>query len=101
MCLILDADKYSEFLDQSNEDMQPVRNWINRQNGKIVYALTEKLETKLNKHQLMKKQILDYRRAGRAKMINKEVVNQAVRDLSDILSNDADIMALVIVSGVK
>ena len=37
MCLILDTDNYGLFLAPDNEDMKPVRDWIDNKNGKIAY----------------------------------------------------------------
>ncbi len=100
MCLILDANKYGEFLDPNNQDMKPVRNWIEK-NGKIVHAPTEKLEQELNNHQGMKNQIHVYRKAGRVKIITKEEVNKAAIQLTNLVSNDTHIIALAIASNTK
>lgn len=44
MCVILDANMFGEFKDQSNEDMQPVWNWLENKNGKIAYTNTRKFD---------------------------------------------------------
>ncbi len=36
MCLILDTN--SLFLDPNNEDMKPVRKWVDDKSGKIAYS---------------------------------------------------------------
>ncbi len=101
MCLILDADRFSQFLDPGNRDMKPVRDWINKQNGKIVYAPTERLQEELEWHKPMKKRFSEYRQAGRIKIFDKERVNEEENKLTDLLSNDSHVIALAIVSGVK
>ena len=44
MCAILDANMFGQFMDQGNEDMQPVWNWLERKNGKIAYSNTKKFD---------------------------------------------------------
>ena len=41
MCLILDTNKYGDFLEPKNQDMEPIRNWMKTRNGKIAYSPTE------------------------------------------------------------
>ena len=41
MCVILDANCFGNFKNLSNEEMQPVRDWL-RRSGKIVYSDTNK-----------------------------------------------------------
>ena len=101
MCLILDANKYSDFLDPENEDMEPVRNWIKKKKGKIVYAPTGKLKTELDNHGPMKRRIKEYRQAGRIKLADPEKVNREIGNLPEISSDDRHIIALAIVSNVK
>ena len=40
----LDVNSIGKFKDTADEDMKPVWNWLDRQNGKIVYASTKKFE---------------------------------------------------------
>ena len=42
MCIVLDVNSFRNFRNTANKDMEPVRNWLNRNNGKIVYSPTEK-----------------------------------------------------------
>ena len=101
MCLILDANRFSQFLDPGNKDMKPVRNWINKQNGKLVYAPTQKIQDELKRHKSMQSWFSEYRRAGRIRIIDKEKVNKVEVKLTGLLSNDKHIIALASVSGVK
>ena len=59
MCLILDANKYSDFLNHKNTDMIPIRNWLNGK-GRIAYSPTEKFENELNSREI-KEQLAAYR----------------------------------------
>lgn len=101
MCLILDADRYGDFLDPGNTDMEPVRNWLKKNNGKIVYAATEKMQDELSRFQSMKRLFSEYRQAGRLKLFDKEKVKEEENKVRDLLSNDKHIIALAMVSGVK
>ena len=39
MCIIIDANRLGTFLsDHDNEDAAPIRNWLNRLGGRIVYS---------------------------------------------------------------
>lgn len=100
MCLILDANKYSDFLNEDNEDMKPVRYWIEK-TGKIVYSPTRKMNEELERHGSMKGKFFEYRRAGRLKIIDMERVNQEETKLTGISSNDAHIIALARAANAK
>lgn len=101
MCLILDANKYSDYLDPTKEDMDPVRDWIEKKNGRIAYAPTEKMEQELNNHREMYKQMNRYGRRGKIKIWDKDEVAQKAEELSDLQSDDPDIIALAQVANVK
>lgn len=101
MCLILDANKYSDFLDPNNSDMQPVRDWLANKNGKIVYSPTEVMKKELDRHHRMKTRIDEYRRSGKLRQINKEKVDEAQTLLHNLRSNDRHIIALAKAADVK
>ena len=44
MCVILDTNTFGKFNDPDDEDMEPVRRWLQKGSGKIVYANTENLK---------------------------------------------------------
>ena len=81
--------------------MKPVRDWINKENGKIAYAPTEKMQEELEWHKPMKKRFSEYRQAGRIKLFDKEKVNEEESKLTGLASDDPHVIALAIVSGVK
>lgn len=102
MCIIIDANMFSNFINPKKEDMEPVRNWINKQNGKLVYSPAEKFESELKRHQKMNRQIREYSKRGKLTLINPEEVTSRMRKLEKerkLKSNDAHIIALAQVSG--
>ena len=102
MCLILDTNKYGDFLNQNNPDMEPVRKWLEK-GGKIAYAPTQTMKSELNKHEGMRDQFKAYRAKNRVKLISEDEVQKAMEKLqaSDLQSDDPHIIALAQVSGVK
>lgn len=101
MCLILDTDTWNLFLNQENEDMKPVRHWLNKKNGKFVYSPIGKIKKELEKYRKMDNLYLQYRRNGKLVIINEEVVMDKKDKLPKLRSNDPDIIALALASGVK
>lgn len=101
MCLILDTNKYGDFLASENQDMEPVRNWMKTRNGKIAYSPTEKMERELNRHNKMREQFDRYRETNKLKLVPPNEVEQAMSSLPDLRSDDPDIIALAQASEVK
>ena len=100
MCVILDADSYSRFLDPDNNDMRPLRDWmLNR--GKLVYAPTERMKAELETHGPMRKRLVEYRQAGRLIEVDPQEVDAAEGELTGLSSNDGHIVALAMVAGVN
>ncbi len=98
MCIILDANKYSEFLNPKNKDMQPVRNWI-KKGGRIAYSPTEKFEKELTIG--MKLKIFADFESNNIKFCNKKSVERTQNSLQDLVSDDPHIIALAQVANVK
>lgn len=69
MCLILDANKYGDFLDPNNADMQPIKDWIDK-HGNIAYSPTPKFKKELT--QKMKERFDEYNVAGKIKLIKRK-----------------------------
>ena len=101
MCLILDTNKYGDFLEPKNQDMGPVRNWMRTRNGKIAYSPTENMEKELSRHNKMREQFERYRETDKLRLVPPNEVEQAMNSLPDLRSDDPDIIALAQVSGVK
>ena len=100
MCLILDANKFSDYLNPEDENMEPVRIWM-KSGGKMVYSPTEKLKLELDRHQKMRLQIDEYRSNGRLRQYPALEVEKVKTKLPRLQSDDPDIIALAFVSGVK
>ncbi len=99
MCIILDTNLYGAFINSNNEDMQPVRDWMNRKNGKIAYSPVGKIAEELKGK--MKGKFEVYEKAGKLKRFSKEDVERKKEGLEGLISDDPDIIALAQVSNVK
>ncbi len=103
MCLILDANIFSAFLDPKNDDMKPVRDWLHKM-GNIVYSPTETLEKELNKSLKMVNYFKFLSGSGQLTRIPKKKVEDteiSLKKEKELKSNDAHIIALALVSGAK
>ena len=98
MCLILDANKYGDFLNPDKADMQPVRDWFSR-GGKMAYSPTHKFESELTKK--MRSRIARYKMSGKVKLVDKRTVQDMQNNLPNLKSDDPHIIALAIVAKVK
>ena len=99
MCMILDTDRYGRFLDPDNEDMRPLRDWMNG-NGKIVYSSIGKIGKELRRSTRMYNKFKEYRRAGKLRDYPRKTVEEAKTKLPSYKSNDPDVLALAQVSNV-
>ena len=70
MCMILDVNRWGDFLNKK-EDMEPVHEWLENSDGKLLYSNHIKFGELSLKY---KKALVQYRSAGRARMIPKEEV---------------------------
>ena len=100
MCVILDANSYSDFLDPENANMHPLRKWIGDR-GKLVYAPTRRMRDELEKYGDMKKRLVEYAQAGRVKEVDKDEVDAKEAELIGLSSDDGHIVALAIVAEVS
>ena len=100
MCLILDANKFSDYINPDSEDMEPVRRWMKR-SGKMVYSPTEKLKQELDRHDQMRQQLDRYREDGSLRQYPVQEVEMVKTKLPRLQSDDPDIIALACVAGVK
>ena len=101
MCVIVDTNTFHKFKEPNNEDMEPVRTWIEKRDGKIAYASTEKLEDEWDNGgiQNLRNQL---RQVGKLKVVSSEDVEEKVNELSgEIASNDEHIIALALIARVK
>lgn len=100
MCLILDANKFSDYVNPDNIDMEPVRRWM-RSKGKMVYSPTEKLKQELDRHEKMRQQFDRYRENNSLRQYPAQDVETVKNTLPVLQSDDPDIIALARVAGVK
>lgn len=99
MCLILDANRYSDFINKDNEDMKPIRKWLDR-GGKLVYSPTDKFKWEI-RCKGMAEDLEYYRGIGKVKYVEKERVEEEQRKLMGLRSDDEHIIALAIVAKVS
>ncbi len=100
MCVILDANSYSDFLDMEHAGMRPLRDWLMTR-GKLAYAPTEKMRGELENHGPMKKRFMEYSQAGRIKEVDRDEVIAKENVLMGLASDDGHIVALALVAGVN
>ena len=101
MCAILDANMFGEFKNQSNEDMQPVWNWLEQKNGKIAYTNTRKFEEEWERGGLTNL-IQQLQRTGKLKEVPARDVRKKENELKgQIELDDEHIIALALVANVK
>lgn len=100
MCMILDANMFSVFLDPDNIDMEPVRRWLGK-SGKIAYSPTEKLKQELDDYPKARSLFRKYGQRGKLKTFSEEVVEKKEASLPSLRSDDSHIIALAQVSNVK
>ena len=102
MCAILDANMFGSFLAKNNEDMLPVRKWIEENRGKLAYSPTDTFATELEKAPNMKNLIYRYKQLGKLTDTPKEEVEKKAKELKGLIkSNDPYIIALAQVASVK
>ena len=100
MCVIVDTNTLSRLKDRNDENLQPVRKWLEKKNGKIVYSNTEKFSTEWKKAG-MELWVRERIRTNQLKLVT-EGVQEKEDELKDkIRSDDEHIIALALVAKVK
>ena len=101
MCIILDVNRIGKFKNPADEDMGPVRYWLQKKNGKIVCSDTEQFKREWDAgggHRLRR----DLQRRGKLNLICPQQVLEKEHELKgQIKSNDPHIIALAMITGVK
>ena len=100
MCIIIDTNLYGEF---GKDYMKPLRQWIEKRGGKIVYSLAGDIGRELSNNKKMRRRLEDYRRIGKTKFVSKKEVEKEkkVVDGLNLQSNDPYIIALARVSNTR
>jgi len=100
MCMILDNNTWGDFLKQ-NSDMQPIHNWLEQKNGKLIYSNHQGFQELSKKYQ---RRLKEYRRAGKAHLVSLEKVEKAIKEIKKNhnieRSNDPHILGLAKASNV-
>ena len=98
MCIIIDTNRFGDFLKEDDPDMKPVKKWLEG-SGKLAYSPIEEFE----RSPRMWKELVRYDRIGKAKQIPKEDVEEKQKKLKDrkLKSNDPHIIALAQAANVK
>ena len=94
---------FYKFKNLDDEDMKPVWNWLNKQNGKIVYTSTKKVEEEWDRGGMTELTKLLTQR-GQLKEIPPQEVEQKKEELNqtgEVRSNDLYTIALAMVAGAK
>ena len=103
MCIIVDTNKLGAFLaDPADEDSGPIREWLGRGAGSIVYSTGSKFAQEIQGR--VKARLADYVRAGRAKLIPESRFSDDERKLknrADLRSDDPHVLALARAAGVR
>ena len=100
MCAILDTNTFGRFRKEEDENLEPVRKWLRRKNGRIVYSNTEKYKNEW-KRGGMEDWIKERGRAGQYRLISEGVEKKENELKGKIKSDDEHIIALALVAKVK
>ena len=98
MCIIVDSNQWGDFL-KYKEDMKPIHQWLENQNGKLVYSNHETFKREINQ-----KTFIEYSRAGKTKFFSSEKVNSEIEKIQNqytLKSNDMHILGLAKASNTK
>ena len=103
MCIIVDTNKLGAFLaDPADEDSKPIRGWLDRGAGSLVYSTGGKFKDEIQGR--YKNKLVDYVRAGRAKLVPESRFAADERSLearADLRSDDPHVLALARTAGVR
>lgn len=100
MCVILDTNTFGLFRDPKNEEFEPVRKWLDNQNGRIVYSNSEKYKTEWRKGG-MENWVKERSRAGQYRLISDGVEEKEKELKGKIQSDDEHIIALALIANIK
>ena len=103
MCIVMDANMFGAFRDPTDENMEPVWNWLQKKNGKIAYSNTKKFEQEWERGGVIGL-IRLLRQSGQLKEIPSQAVEAKEDELNrtdTIRSDDPHIIALAIIANVK
>ena len=103
MCIIVDVNKLGSFLaDPPDDDSRPIRRWLDRGAGSIVYSTGGRFAEEIRGR--AKAKLADYVQAGRAKRIRASRFADDERNLkarADLRSDDPHVLALARAAGAR
>lgn len=101
MCIIIDANRLGHFLrEPPNEDALPIRNWLERKGGVILYSTGGKFAKEVGKKAREKLRV--YSQAGKAVEVDHNKFNDDERDLESVIrSDDPHVLAMARATGVR
>ena len=100
MCVILDTNTFGRFRDPKNEDLEPVRKWLNNQKGRVVYSNSEKYKKEWKRGGMVN-WVKERSRAGQYRLISDGVEEKEKELKGKIQSDDEHIIALALIAHVK
>ena len=98
MCIILDANCQSDFVNR-HDDMKPIHNWIDNRGGRIAYSATGRFQEESTG--IFIKKLRELSRAGKTKLIDSGKVEEKQHALPELESDDSHIIAMALVANVK
>lgn len=103
MCLIVDANRLGVFLaDPATTDAAPIRRWIDRGHGRIVYSTGGTFAREITGR--TRDRLAVYVRAGRAQLVPADRFaddERALREDADLRSDDPHVLALARATGAR
>ncbi len=103
MCIIVDTNKLGDLLaDPASEDSGPIRDWLNRGKGSIVYSTDGRFAKEIRGRARAKLAV--YEQAGRATKIPGSRFADDERNLktrANLRSDDPHVLALARAAGVR
>lgn len=104
MCVVFDTDTFGEVSDNSNEDFEPLRNWISRERHTVIYGGSEYLR-QLRKSGPFRRYLRGLEKTGQIHTLNGQVIDRTAVFLANrFISknyNDHHIVAILLISGCK
>ena len=93
---------FSRYLDPNNDDMEPLRDWVESK-GKIVYTNFGQYKKELLKYRPMLIELRNLIEAGKAKNVHVNKVKAKMKELNEhsLISNDQHILALALADNIK
>ncbi len=104
MCVVIDADTFSEISENNNKDFEPLRNWISQEGHTVIHG-GSKYKKQLSNYGKFRSYLKELEHAGLTHILPKQEVDntQEFLERNFILTdfNDHHIVAILFVSGCR